>query len=260
MLYATARRGYRAGGYNVPLLNPMIADAQTFAPEVLDDIEIGSKGAFVLGTMRGNFTVAGFRGKIKGSQAFVVTAGVNPAILPAVGLTLNKNDYTQKGFEGALDISPMEGLWIGGNVSYIKPKLEKFTLPSSLTEIYRAAGQLNTLTTFALSLQPTWQANANISYTARDVVGGADLFIGADLHYQSKYGTFPRYVPGYKNVDARVGLRGLHNDTVDLTLWVKNIFDQRYYFGSSAGGGSLGTGTYLPAPPRTFGASARYTF
>src|SRR3546814_1260036 len=55
LLYATTRRGYRAGGFNVPKLDASVANLQNFAPETLTDIEVGTKGRYSVSGLQGTF-------------------------------------------------------------------------------------------------------------------------------------------------------------------------------------------------------------
>lgn len=261
LLYATARRGYRAGGSNVPRLQASAADAQNFAPEVYDDIEIGTKGRLNVGGATINFTLAGFRGKVKGAQTFVGTQGLPATFCNGCsGLVLNKNDYTQKGVEGSLQLNVLDGLSIGGNFAYMTASLDRLNVPASVLAVYTAAGIQGTFNSFAIFNQPDWQVNGNIEYTVRDALAGANFRIGADVHYQTSYLQNDFSVPGYTTVDGRAGLVGLMDGKVDVTVWAKNMLNAKYYYGGSLSARAVGVFTYLMAPPRSIGATIRYRF
>src|SRR3546814_20253475 len=102
LLYATTRRGYRAGGFNVPKLDASVANLQNFAPETLTDIEVGTKGRYSVSGLQGTFSLALYRGKDKGYQYYQGTTGV--PLLPAAGIIFTKADLTTQGFQADVKI------------------------------------------------------------------------------------------------------------------------------------------------------------
>lgn len=71
MVYASYSRGYKSGGINPPL-QPIFAVPETFAPELIDAFEIGSKNRFADGTVQLNATA--FYYKYKGLQLSRIVA------------------------------------------------------------------------------------------------------------------------------------------------------------------------------------------
>src|SRR3546814_7475105 len=57
LLYATTRRGYRAGGFNVPKLDASVANLQNFAPETLTDIRSEENTSALQSLMRISYAV-----------------------------------------------------------------------------------------------------------------------------------------------------------------------------------------------------------
>ncbi len=261
MFYATARKGYRAGGYNAGALPTTPVDTsslRTFAPETLTDVEIGAKGRFDFGGVFGSFSFDLFRGKDKGYQYFQQLNAIGQ--LPANGLLLNKADVTIEGVEGLLTISPVEGLTLGGNFAYTTASVDELTIPTALFDyvVAVAPGSLPLIQDFAITNQPKWTANANVEYVARNVIGGADAIVNFDYHYQSDYPALLP-VPSYSTIDGRVTLAGLVDGGLDLSVFMRNLTDETYFQGPSTAP-ALGILTYILAPPRTFGVSLKYRF
>src|SRR3546814_17114108 len=66
--YVTCRRGYRAGGINTPGFSAVLAPFQYFGPQKVNDVEIGAKTQWSVGTVRGRFNIAAFRGVFSSLQ------------------------------------------------------------------------------------------------------------------------------------------------------------------------------------------------
>jgi iron complex outermembrane receptor protein len=87
MIYVAHRRGYRAGGYNTPKLDPYLAGAQTFRPETLTDWEAGLKLRLRAGDVRGTLDLAVYTGKDTDNQLPANTSGASggKCIVDALG-------------------------------------------------------------------------------------------------------------------------------------------------------------------------------
>src|SRR5690606_8673405 len=76
LIYGTARKGYRAAGFNVPQLPDYLSDVQTFNPETVEDVEVRGKFSFAIADMPTTVDMAIFRGKNKGHQFYEGTTGI----------------------------------------------------------------------------------------------------------------------------------------------------------------------------------------
>jgi len=262
MLYVTHRRGYRAGGFNAPALVAALADVQTFKPEVVTDWEIGAKSRFRFGSILGAFDVAAFTLKGKGNQFYQNTNGVSGA--PSGGILLNKADISIKGFEANLNVKPLPGLTLGGNAAYIHYKVDKLSIPASVQAYWLAnanpLAQASLLVPPPLVNSPKWQANMNAEYRAGDMVGGADLVLSGDFHYQTSFQQNELVVPSYNVTNARIALEGLQDGHLDAAFFVRNVFDKTYRLAASSSSAGTTVKSYIYAAPRTWGISVRYRF
>src|SRR3546814_10366927 len=184
LLYATTRRGYRAGGFNVPKLDASVANLQNFAPETLTDIEVGTKGRYSVSGLQGTFSLALYRGKDKGYQYYQGTTGV--PLLPAAGIIFNKADLTTQGFEADVTIRPLSGLLLDANVAYTQLKIDRLTIPASLLAAYTSEVLEGSLAQTVITFQPKWKANASFDYKIADVMMDTSLILNGDLHYRSE--------------------------------------------------------------------------
>ena len=258
LIYLANRRGYRSGGYNVPLLNPALADIQTFAPETLTDFELGAKGRYSFGGVYGTFGGDIFTGKDEGYQYFQNTTGI--PLTPPGGLLINKADLNIKGFEAEGTVSPLAGLTLGANASYVKIEIDQLTVPASLQAQFNAVGRGAVLLNTIIPQQPKWQVNGNIEYVVQSPVAGGELSFNASYHYQGSYQSNESTVDGYETVDTRAVLKGFHGLPVDLSVYVRNVFDETYALGSASSSSGSGLFSYIYASPRTYGAAIRYSF
>lgn len=263
LVYVAHRTGYRAGGFNysnVPA--PFDPSLQFFEPETVSDFELGLKTRWSIGEVQGRFDAAAYTVKDEGYQYPQATTGIcvppaNSPCLPTSNLIMNKADLEINGFELGADLF-YGGLSLGADVAYNEIKIDKVTIPQGIIDAYEIAGQAPPLET-AISSQPEWQANASLGYEVSEDIFGGRLSFHMNLHHQVKYQVNEVTVPGYTNVDGQIALENLGGRPVDLRFYVRNMFDERWYSGTSSSS-TIGVLALLTAPPRTFGMSLRYRF
>ncbi|WP_375194333.1 TonB-dependent receptor [Sphingobium sp.] len=114
-----------------------------------------------------------------------------------------------------------------------------------------------------------FQAAVSGGYTVRDILPGTDAYVQADYSFQkSKYSDSLNFQEqgDIELVNVRAGLQP--SEGVDISLWVKNLFDYHYnaratVVGSVADGSPLSGITYTriyPGERRTWGVTASYRF
>jgi len=294
MTYVTHRRGYRAGGYNVPKMDPYLASIQTFQPETLTDWEVGAKLKFQAGNMRGGLNVALFTGKDKGNQlpVSVSNLGTGPCIPAAVGsggrasncvtiasqtaytpgtpgvrvtttantVSVNAADLTIRGFEADANFSPTEWLTFMGGVGYVESKVDRISLDSSLKELLTAAGRVIPGGVI-IQGQPKWTLTGSVLVQSPTDVFGGHLSAALDYRHNSAFQVVELIVPPTTYFDLNLSLDHIGGTGVSLSAYVKNLFNQTIYPGASASSPSaLGYSTYLFGSDRTFGLTATYKF
>jgi len=285
LVYVTHRRGYRAGGLNTPVIDPYLANVQSFQPEVLTDWEVGTKLRFRAGGMRGSLDLAAFSGKDSGNQLPVDTSnstqgvclvqalgaanghptsdcsvGGTPGALVFVnGATTaaNGGELTIRGFEVAATLSPVRYITLSGSAAYVDVRVDKILLPANFQNYLTAAGKS---TAISIQGQPTWTANAGISGTLPSKVLGGDLSATLDFHHTDSVRQVEVTVPGYNNVDLRVALDNVGGTNLGIAAYVRNLTNEVTYLGAGSSNFSLGSFSYLVGPPRTAGLQVSYQF
>jgi iron complex outermembrane receptor protein len=286
MVYVTRRRGYRAGAYNTPQFDPFLANIQTFAPEVLDDWEAGTKLRFNSGGVRGSLDLAVFTGKDKANQLPVGTSGLAGGIcipqalgtpghtvsncsrngtpgslvaIPAATTIVNAGTLTISGIEAAGTLSPIPNLTLTGGFSYTHVKVDSITLPANLLAVLTANGSPSP-SDIKIQGQPKWTVNAGVNLDYPEKVLGGDLNASLDWHYTGTTRQVELTIPSYHNVDLRVGLDSIGGTGISVAAYVKNLTDEIIYQGGGSTSRALGIGSYILGMPRTFGLQLRYTF
>lgn len=112
LLYASYSRGYKSGGINPALQFNVPGVTETFAPEIIDAFEVGSKNTFGNGALQLNLT--GFYYKYKGLQLSRIVARTS------VNDNVNANIY---GFEAEAMVRPDPDWLINLGFSYLKTKV-----------------------------------------------------------------------------------------------------------------------------------------
>jgi len=288
LFYAAARRGYRAGSYNSPLYDAFLQSVQTFQPETLDDVELGTKLRWRGNGMNGSLDLAVYRGVDKnvqlpfttsqligagigcvpeaantpGSTApLCTTASGQPGRrvpVPAATTYVNAGKSVIQGFEAAATLSPTEGLVLSGGVSLVDFKAKSVTNDPALAAVFRANGRFNPV--FRLRQQPKWTVNAGLYYEYPDSVLDGKLVFNTDVRYNSRYLEQDFFLTKRLTVDANIGIRGIAGSGLDVMIVGSNIFNRKYdygSFGSSAGNGYFSS---LYGPPRVLSVQMRYKF
>ena len=247
MLYATARRGFKSGGIN--LTAPPQTAISTFAPETVDDIEIGAKTKTHLGTMPFSASIALFRDKFHDIQrALLYPANGSFALYIA-----NASSATIKGVEAQVDLEPVDGLRLGARYSYLHSEYGHFvdTLGTDFTGL-------------PLPYTPKHKLTLLAGYT-RDLGHTGTLDLQATYAYQSDYRNLDAFDPdivikGYGLLSLSAGLKNIGQTGLDLSVFATNVTNKTYRIGGGNYYYSLGFTTSIYGEPRMVGARATFHF
>lgn len=241
-VYASYARGYKAGGFNLDRSQTgLTPDASTaFAPELVDDYEIGAKTSWMGGALVVNAAL--FQQDFSNFQlnTFLGTTFTVRSIpeVTAKGLDL---DFLYR--------TPMRGLTLQGGFVHAQTEYG----PAAIPGLPRLSGS-------RLSFAPLWSASLGAALE-RPVGTGLTAGASADVKYSSSYNTGSdldslKVQKGFALVNARIGL-GAADGGWRLELWAQNLFNQRYAqvaFGAPFQTGTIGA--FLGAP-RVLGATLR---
>ncbi|MDB6063029.1 MAG: hypothetical protein JWM78_3132 [Verrucomicrobiaceae bacterium] len=276
--YLITRRGYRAGGINGPTFAGRLTEFQSFAPETVNDVEVGVRTDWDVGGVTVRANASAFVGWYKDVQAAVtgvstVGAACNPAITtnpagispdgdcnadndPNGGTLLtNIGESKVSGIDVELVVAPTENLTFTVAGNYLDPKTEKFDPPAAL-KAYVSGSEIPFNNT----------AKKTLSASARYVVPlkpefAKELVFNADYYWSDKLMYNDNFLPSYSLTNMRVDLRKIAASNFDAGLFIRNMFDKEYRSGGQLGGGpSTGLIASIYGPPRMFGAEVKYSF
>ena len=282
LAYATYAKAYKSGGIN---LNGVPADAAgvpilaagKIKPEDVNHYETGLKSQFLEG--RATLNLTGFWTEIKNYQA-----NVNNGALGLVrGYLANAGKVRVRGFEAEFSILPTDwsSAYISGTYndhSYVRfvdapcpPELSGGTTVSG-SQVPGAAGVPGALSPANCNISGQWlpgisnwafswggEAHAPASFAGKD----GDVYFGYDASFRSKFSSNASRsaytdVDGYALHNFRIGFRT--HGGLDLSLWLRNAFDQNYFEQLTVTPGNTGLIAGQPGDPRTFGTTLRYRF
>jgi iron complex outermembrane receptor protein len=241
LLHAKVSRGHRAGGYN--MRGTTETDLGTFEPERVTAYEFGGKAA--LADNRLWLSLALYRSLFDDIQLR------HRVLIPGIPLDLR---LTQNGGEARIDGGELEvtALLVSWRLSGALgvTNAEYTNLDPSVAGVLLDSNFLQTpgATFFIAADRPIGvgfgEINLHADYSWRDDTPYA--YDRQSLARQDAYGLFNVMVT------ARFASRNL-----ELTLWAKNLADQRYLVRATDLGLLV---TAMPGDPRTFGAWLRYRF
>ncbi|MDB5397753.1 MAG: TonB-dependent receptor [Rhodospirillales bacterium] len=257
-VYAKFAQGFKSGGFNGEA--PSAAEAVTpFLPESVDEYEVGLKTRWLDGRL--NVNVAGFYDVHSDLQLSVFTATG-----AAASVVRNAGSADISGVEFDIQALPVSWLSLTGAVGYLNTAYNTFI-----------NNGINVANDRAFPYAPQFTASMSADATLMDNDIGRLHFIvdyrHSDAYYEYPYSFNPAAGPeGFagstkaspQNIfDARLRLTNIDvpDGTVDIEMWGKNIFNDKYRINGIDFGPGFGNMTisYYGDPP-TFGGDVTYHF
>ena len=283
MLNAQVSKGFRLGGINDPLNEPLCspADKATFGgrddfeDETLTNYEVGSKMRLFGGA--GTFNISAFYSDIKDLQATVNAGTCSSRIV------YNVPEAHSTGMEVEFFVRPMSNFEFGLSASYVRAEIDSDVTSTDNANVTSIVGgiregndlptapgfELAATATYYFPVFETWEGYFNTTYQnvgsrytqlADQENGGrgvASLYsnMGGPLT-QPTY-EYDREQGGYQIINLRLGAR---NDQWDTALFVRNATNERAELSLDIErGGNARVGHHVNQP-RTIGVTARYNF
>jgi outer membrane receptor protein involved in Fe transport len=258
-LYASAARGYKAGG-----LNPGNSNTPEFAPESLDAFEIGAKNDLFGRKVQAN--LAAFYYDYNDLQLGQRVAGT--------AITSN-GDARVWGLEGEFLFIPVPGLQLNANASYLNTKIGSFvTVDAANPAQYNPATggtPVNTpqvpvnLRGNELPYAPNYKLNVGAQYTMALGSSGWSATVRGDYVYQGDYFAREFNTPNDRIDSWSIGNAYLRfaneGETLGIEFFVKNIGDSDAITSSIIEDAQVGSYRNVRVlEPRTFGVSTRLRF
>jgi len=280
MTYASAARGYKAGGFNLDRtqngITPTTADT-SFPGEFVDSYELGAKTTWAGGNLLLNATL--FHQTYEDFQlnSFLGTSFVVRSIPEVVS----------KGVDAEILWQPAAapGLMLQAGLMYADTTYGDtipgcdFVGPGETTAACPSIGQLYKLPGAQMSFAPEWSGSASVTYEwdfSSNLIGRFN--IGAK--YMSDYNTgsdldVEKHQDAYTVVNARFAI-GANDKRWALEFWGTNLFDKDYVqvgfdgplqaLGSPLpnaehpAGDPLNTYNAFPGAPRMYGVTLRVRY
>jgi iron complex outermembrane recepter protein len=226
------------------------------APETIDAYELGLKTSLL--DNRLIFNVAAFLQDDRNYQATVA----DPTRLAVVYLS-NVPKVRSKGFEVDMRAAVSDNLSVYGALAYTDAKIIDFPAGACPLEL----SNFNTcdLAGYPIPGIPEWSASFGGEFKQGVTLFDApsEAYLGFDYSYRSSVNNggasaATRLEPLHL-VNARLGLRA-GNRRMDVSLWVKNLFDKQYFSDIAAGAGNTGLLTGQLGDERTYGLTLRFHF
>jgi iron complex outermembrane receptor protein len=255
LLYASATRGFKSGGYDYGASNEIDA-ATGYGPEKLWSYEVGIKSDWFDRKLRLNLD--GFYYDYTDLQVeSLVQNGLSFG-----ARTQNAATAHVKGIEAEIAVKPVRALDLFANLDYLDARYVKYSNASITSDPdFDASGN-------RLNNAPRWSTTFGGTYTF-DLGSSGKIFVGSDVHVQSTvYFTaandgasgvtnYPEQQHGYTLIDARIGWT---SDKGDWTVSVSgtNLGDRQYLTGTANYAAGLTSFTGRPGRPReVFGQITR---
>jgi len=242
MLYATASRGYKAGGVNLDPRSP------NFGPETNTVGELGAKTTVADGHLRVNGDV--FYSNYKGIQVAALVAGLPSSINAAPARIYGAELETQGKFNGF-------HFNLGMSYLHTATREDKVMTNSSVLP----SVEQNVPAGTELPFSPSFTVNAGIEYEF--VLGDHHLTPRLQAsHMTEQWATFFHNetltrVPSRTVMDARLTWKPF--DALQVEAYVTNVFNETY-IAVQVQEASSATGGYIYGPPRQFGGRFIYKF
>jgi len=260
-LYAKTSRAYRSGGFNTRAVLGGLAAG--FGPERVTDYEIGAKLDLLDRKVR--FNVAAYMSDYTGIQRGIPI--LTPGSLVLASGTQNAAEGKIHGIETELTVLPFRGFQLGVSTSYLHTKYTDFTILTSATT-------RTDVSKTPFPFAPKFSYSINADYTVP--VGEVELNLHADFSHRSATftQTFPYIgpglfgethpdvgkIPGYGLLNGQAAVNFMENQ-LEIAVYGRNILQKKYYSRTlSLEDTALGTTSYLPGEPRTYGVRATYKF
>jgi len=261
LTYVAHRHGYHAGGFNGRGANSTSFAA--FAPEKINDVELGFKANGSVGEMPFRANLAAYRSWYDDLQLTVADLGP-----PVATVIKNAAKAKIQGFEFDWSLRPFEGLQLSGFIGYVDGEYKEFNTVCPAGAVGCVAGRPITLINIPFAAS---KRTAGVTVDYRHALTGDLGEVGLVVNYgwRSSYRggatNFPIYepaarIPAYGLVNASASWRDIAGSKVSVTVFGRNLTDKTYATGGIPLSGQFGFTPATYGEPRTYGVELNYKF
>jgi iron complex outermembrane receptor protein len=259
LLFASATRGYKSGGYGSFTISPEIAfgtgldltdadgyTADPFEPETVWSYEVGYKGDLFDGKARADLSAFFYK-----YQDLQITVGGEGGGI----IVDNVGKVDGKGLEGSITASLNDNFDLYVSAGYFDSEGRGLQRVCGLADPNGCEGN-------GIWWAPKWSGAAVLNGVFPAARGG-EWFGSLEMFYESERGggwerSNVSTLDAYADWTLRAGYRT--NESWTITGYVENLTDELYYDGSSNGGNILPAMRFGPSRPRTAGLRVLYEF
>lgn len=238
LLYASFSRGHKSGNWSATVFPPVLPDRFPHKQEVLYSYETGVKSKFLDG--HATLNVSAFYYDYKNYQAF---SFLN------VSTFISNVPARIYGGEFEFRVAPFEGLELSLGGATLHGKAKEVALPNG------------DLTDRVMPGTPKLQLNGVVQY-GWDIGEGHVTAQASGNYVGSRYHTIQNepqnFEPKYATADLRLTYQ-FPNKQLELAGFVQNVTSTKYRLWA-LDVSTLGILMQVYAPPRTYGASIKYSF
>lgn len=257
--YATVRRGYKGGGFNLPISTP---DTWTYDPEYVTSVEAGLKFQKGFDNWAVLFNAAVFYDEYTDIQREIIELTATPSII-----TSNAADADIMGadFEFVLARS---NFTLSANYSWLKAEYKEFVDSgfgdlSGSEFINSPEHQLSITPAFTLPVSEDWGTltlSMPFFWQSETYYSTPNTPNGTPTNDTAVLGAEPG--DSFYNLGLNVAWADIVGSRFNANLYVRNLTDETYTTGgfNSFGTAAGGISTRMYAPPRTYGLELRYEF
>jgi iron complex outermembrane recepter protein len=259
LLYVAHRRGYRAGGFTNSASLP--ADFTPYRPEIVSDYEVGFKSSYHIFDGPARTNIAVYHQDYTDIQRLQIVYNNN---VPS-SYIVNAASATIKGGEIEQFWRPFHALELNLSYAYSKPEYDRFMVQTP-TGLLNYAGA-------PFAGAPKHMASASARFQFPMLEDKGKLYLQISGSYQSEMvmadvtsynpvtrTTYPfAIVPEFATGNIRLDWQDVFSKGVDLSFYVNNFTNKKYYVGGTDTQ-SLGVTAAFLGPPRTVGAVLNYKF
>jgi len=262
--YAQVTRGHKAKGLNPTTLNATqisYGASQRIKGERADSLELGTKSEWF--NKRLLLNLAGYATIVKDYQSTASFYRSDLSASPSSFLT-NVGWVRSKGLELEATALPLTGLKLNGFVSANLATYASYhDAPCPQSVLNKTPTAVCDITGDQVAWTPKWTAEVNAEY-ARELRDGVVGYVVADYNWRSSQNLSTTLDAltrqgAYGLVNLRVGVR-LFDDALDVSFFVKNLFNRDYYVALSGGTSGQEIVTGIPGDPLTLGGTLHVRF
>ncbi|HEY4545103.1 MAG TPA: TonB-dependent receptor [Pedomonas sp.] len=256
LVYASYSRGNKSGGLNLTLL-PADVDPKV-DPETVDAFEVGLKSQWFDEAVTLN--LAAFHTKVSDYQTVVVSFVEGTSVFRTY--VDNIPSVRSRGIEADIGWAVSERLSLSASAAYVDAIYKEYANAQQAPEFLNVSPTQD-LSGERLAGVPkfTWSVTADYTQPLGTWRGQAlELYAHADYAHRSSYFSSITNSPSSKAGDfgllnARLGLRAGEDGRWDLSVWARNLTDEKYFVTTGLANTGLASG--LLGDPRTYGVTLR---